>query len=136
MLQLLCAVRRVCAICMELVYQPVSLGCCTLKNCKSCLEEWRGQGKDSCPGCRARFKSGPFVVDTAYTQLLEKLCPNTSAQRRAALNPASQGQARVCQCGLPAKKQRPAQKSSNPDNVVRLPFFLVLLPRANQLPET
>jgi E3 ubiquitin-protein ligase CHFR len=44
----------ICQICMEVMFQPVSLYPCMHNFCGGCFSDWHGRGNVECPSCRAK----------------------------------------------------------------------------------
>ncbi|KYO39127.1 hypothetical protein Y1Q_0024458 [Alligator mississippiensis] len=72
------AEEAVCSICLELLTEPVTIGC-GHNFCRACITRYcedavRGSGNAiPCPSCRAEFQIGSFRLNTQLRNLVEKI---------------------------------------------------------------
>ena len=71
----------ICAVCQDLVHDPVQANCCGNIYCTRCIERWKSRS-NSCPTCRSTGQSNPpfnvFQDKRAYRNVRNLLvhCPN------------------------------------------------------------
>ena len=76
-----------CAICLDLLYEPVSLPNCTHKFCKLCwvkcaLHAAERGALTQCPQCRIYESGVDFAIDTTLWSTIQLLFPNECYLRR------------------------------------------------------